>query len=196
MGEIVAAGSAFNCPTSPCHFDTRFAIARYQPDGTLDPAFGSNGKVTTDFAARPDSDAGAVAVDATGDVAAAGALSYDQGLAVARYTPIGAPDPLFGKNGTASIRFHARTWITTANVNRRIGKATFAYGISGGYAAVQCRLLAAHRAPRFKVCPSDADTGKQTYAHLRPGRYRFQVRALRAHGADNHPAQWRFRIKR
>jgi hypothetical protein len=61
---IVAAGSA---TTSSA---TDFALARYQPDGSLDPSFGSNGKVTTDLGGSEV--ASAVAVQASGIVVAAG----------------------------------------------------------------------------------------------------------------------------
>ena len=39
-GKIVIAGSAFNGD---------FLVARYAPDGILDPSFGTGGLVTTDF---------------------------------------------------------------------------------------------------------------------------------------------------
>lgn len=43
-GDIVATGSAVTG-----NFDTDFALARYNSDGSLDVSFGSGGKVTTDF---------------------------------------------------------------------------------------------------------------------------------------------------
>src|SRR5215471_17957347 len=42
-GKIVAAGA------SSINFQSDFALARYNTDGTLDAAFGTGGKVTTDF---------------------------------------------------------------------------------------------------------------------------------------------------
>jgi uncharacterized delta-60 repeat protein len=40
-GKLVAAGLAWN------ETDADFALARYSPDGTLDPAFGGDGRITT-----------------------------------------------------------------------------------------------------------------------------------------------------
>src|SRR5713226_2372800 len=42
-GKIVVAGSAENSATGA----TNFALARYNPDGNLDPGFGTAGRVTT-----------------------------------------------------------------------------------------------------------------------------------------------------
>ncbi|MGH2668561.1 MAG: delta-60 repeat domain-containing protein, partial [bacterium] len=58
-GRILMAGAAFvevppNAPPPPPNFEqyADFALARYNPDGTLDTSFGGDGKVTTDFDAR------------------------------------------------------------------------------------------------------------------------------------------------
>src|ERR1700687_4729567 len=48
-GKIVVAGSAFNVVTG----NNDFALARYNPDGSLDSSFGNGGKVTTDHS-NPD----------------------------------------------------------------------------------------------------------------------------------------------
>jgi hypothetical protein len=50
-------------------------IAVYRPDGTLDPTFGSGGKVTTDFGG--DSGAKDVAFDADADLVVAGGVCID-----------------------------------------------------------------------------------------------------------------------
>src|SRR5882762_6084938 len=44
-GKIIAAGSTL--PTGPFGASDDFALARYNPDGNLDPSFGAGGKVTT-----------------------------------------------------------------------------------------------------------------------------------------------------
>ena len=51
--------------------DSRFALARYNSDGTLDASFGVNGKVETDFTALIDKATG-VAIQADGRIVAAG----------------------------------------------------------------------------------------------------------------------------
>jgi len=45
-GKIVLAGGAGGL--------TRFALVRYEPDGDLDPTFGGDGKVTTNFSPNAD----------------------------------------------------------------------------------------------------------------------------------------------
>jgi uncharacterized delta-60 repeat protein len=67
-----------------------FALARYKPDGTLDPSFGSGGKVTTDFGASDM--AGGVAVQTDGKIVAAGSNFFTTGgdFALARYQGQGA----------------------------------------------------------------------------------------------------------
>lgn len=68
-----------------------FAVLRYRGDGVLDPTFGSNGKVLTDFFGFSDQ-ARAVVIDANGDIVAAGSANRSsqappdpQDFALARY---------------------------------------------------------------------------------------------------------------
>ena len=74
----------------------RFELARYQPDGTLDPSFGNDGKVTTDFGDR--SRLNSIAIDAHNRIVAAGAAPNDE-FALARYKPNGRLDRSFSHNG-------------------------------------------------------------------------------------------------
>jgi uncharacterized delta-60 repeat protein len=96
-GKIVAAGSA---QTSPSNSD--FALVRYNPDGSLDPAFGSGGKVTTDFFGSSDF-AYAVTLETSGKIVAAGSAFNANGtnsnFAVARYNANGSLDSSFGSGG-------------------------------------------------------------------------------------------------
>ena len=75
-GAIVAAGQSGGA-------NPRFAIARYEPDGELDPTFGDDGKLTTDFTPRYDS-AYAVAIQHDGRIVACGTAGFAR-FAVARY---------------------------------------------------------------------------------------------------------------
>jgi uncharacterized delta-60 repeat protein len=80
-GKLVAAGFAFTGSS----FD--FALARYRQNGTLDPTFGTGGKVTTDFAGGEDR-AEALVVQG-GKLVAAGSTitgSGRQRFALARYS--------------------------------------------------------------------------------------------------------------
>jgi uncharacterized delta-60 repeat protein len=65
---------------------TDFAVVRYQPGGTLDPAFNGSGKVTTPIGTSNDQ-ANAIAIDGQDRVLAAGtaAIGSDDEFALARY---------------------------------------------------------------------------------------------------------------
>ena len=83
-GRIVAAGLAGNNGPVP-----RFATARYLADGTLDPTFGGDGKVTTNITPHFDS-AWGVAVQPDGSIVCsgvAGAGGSHASFAVLRYSP-------------------------------------------------------------------------------------------------------------
>jgi uncharacterized delta-60 repeat protein len=102
-GKLVAAGLT--------HTDAGedFALSRYRRDGTLDPAFGVGGKVTTDFAGGNDA-ALALVVQADGKLVAAGLMNdgtADANFAVARYRPNGTLDPSFGVGGRVVTDFGA-----------------------------------------------------------------------------------------
>ncbi len=92
---IVAAGSAFTGVASD------FALARYDSTGVLDPAFDTDGKVTTDFAGAADA-AAAIEVDAQGKLVVGGSAyngTNKDEFAIARYDTSGALDPSFDADG-------------------------------------------------------------------------------------------------
>ena len=99
-GKIVAAGQAvigsFN----------RFALARYNSDGTLDPAFGTGGKVITGFAGVS-AQANSVAVQWDGKIVAAGQANSNGGIdfALVRYNSDGTLDTSFGAGGKVTTLF-------------------------------------------------------------------------------------------
>ena len=94
-GRLVAAGGVSG----------RFAVARYDADGSLDPFFGSGGRVTTSFAGE--AAAAAVAVQADGKIVTAGhASNGTQGdFVLARYDRDGTLDPFFGGSGRVVTSF-------------------------------------------------------------------------------------------
>jgi uncharacterized delta-60 repeat protein len=102
-GRIVAAGSTLDGGA------LAFALARYMPDGALDPAFGAGGRVTTSFFGVFDQ-AAAVAIQPDGKIVVAG-VAYrsvtNSEFALARYTPDGSLDPTFGTGGRATADFFA-----------------------------------------------------------------------------------------
>jgi uncharacterized delta-60 repeat protein len=99
-GKIVVAGnSAVFGP-----FNVDFALARYNPDGSLDSTFGSGGTVRNDFGTSIDA-ATDVVVLADGKVVAAGVSGGN--FAVARYNPDGSLDATFGSGAPATADFGA-----------------------------------------------------------------------------------------
>jgi len=90
-GKIVAAGRVDVSGTRD------FALARYNADGSLDPTFDGDGKVTTDFDAGLDFGY-AVAIQGDGKIVAAGSayVSDAADFALARYNTDGSPDITFG----------------------------------------------------------------------------------------------------
>jgi uncharacterized delta-60 repeat protein len=87
-GRIVAAGRSLSA----------FALARYEPDGSLDTGFGVGGKVTTTFDPTPyEVWLGEIALQPDGKIVAAGTSSRT--FALARYETNGSLDPGFGNGG-------------------------------------------------------------------------------------------------
>jgi uncharacterized delta-60 repeat protein len=102
-GNIVAAGTSHLGPGNP-----RFALARYEPDGSLDTTFDGNGKLTTDFT-RGDDDGYSLAFQADGKIVVAGqAGSRNTKFALARYETDGSLDPTFGGDGRLTTDFTRR----------------------------------------------------------------------------------------
>ena len=99
-GKLVLAGTS----SAPAEDRASFALSRYAADGSLDPGFGGDGTVTTDFGSFADG-ASDVLVQPDGRIVAVGSAvrESDDRLAVARYLPDGALDPSFGGDGSVSI---------------------------------------------------------------------------------------------
>jgi uncharacterized delta-60 repeat protein len=104
--RVVAAGES--C-AELSELTCEFAVARFTPDGRLDPTFGDDGAVTTPF---PGGDAHATAVVARqGKIVVAGVAGGK--LTVARYLRDGRLDATFGNGGT-----------TTVNIRKESGPGT------------------------------------------------------------------------
>jgi uncharacterized delta-60 repeat protein len=95
-GKLVAAGSADDQSI------TKFALARYNPDGTLDSSFGTGGTVLTPIGS--DNSAYAYSLVRQGDGKLVAAGSADDAsitkFALARYNQDGSLDSTFGSGGT------------------------------------------------------------------------------------------------
>jgi uncharacterized delta-60 repeat protein len=105
--KIIAVGYAGN-PGLNRPLD--FALVRYNPDGSLDPTFGSGGLVTTDIGGGHDL-VNAVALQPDGKIVVAGGSSklneVPTAFALARYNTDGALDPHFGSGGIVTTSFPA-----------------------------------------------------------------------------------------
>lgn len=99
-GKIVAAGSA---NVSPGKFG--FALARYNPDGSLDPSFGKRGKVTTGFFLGEGAGIAALVLQPDGKIVAGGRIAPGTAFALARYKPDGSLDASFGRTGKVTTDF-------------------------------------------------------------------------------------------
>jgi uncharacterized delta-60 repeat protein len=98
-GRILAAGSAV------AGGGVDVGVARYRADGSLDPTFGGDGRVATDFVGDRD-EARDLAVDPHGRVVVGGQSCQEPGpsdevcdFAVARYSANGRLDRRFGDHG-------------------------------------------------------------------------------------------------
>jgi uncharacterized delta-60 repeat protein len=101
-GKIVVAGDT---GTGVTH---AFALARFNPDGSLDSTgFGSGGKVVTDFGAGFNL-ISSIVLQADGKILAGGATDYGGGevnFALARYNPDGNPDTSFNFDAKVATDF-------------------------------------------------------------------------------------------
>lgn len=91
-GKIVVAGEA----------GTRFGVARFNANGTLDATFGSQGVVRTDFPSTIDDAAFSLALQPDGKIVVGGRAAID--LAIARYNGDGSLDTSFNGGGQFTTR--------------------------------------------------------------------------------------------
>ena len=88
-GKVVVAGETMTGNIA----DSQYALARYLPDGQLDPSFDGDGKLTTEFGPGLDA-AYTVVIQPDGKLVAAGRGTWC-GPTLARYLPDGQLDPGF-----------------------------------------------------------------------------------------------------
>jgi uncharacterized delta-60 repeat protein len=97
-GSIVAVGSTCICTEN----STDMVVARFSPDGSLDPTFGADGFALTDFGNTGDL-AMKVVVQSNGSILVAGYTNNGRdmrNIALVRYLSSGSLDPNFGVNGS------------------------------------------------------------------------------------------------
>ncbi|MEK6274902.1 MAG: PASTA domain-containing protein [Actinomycetota bacterium] len=146
-GKIVVAGYV-RIPGSGTFAD--FALARYNPDGSLDTSFDGDGKVMTDFSSGGDL-AFSVALQSDGKIVAVGISQQGVGPAsldvgVARYNPNGSLDPSFDGDGRAVTPIAAGSEDQALDVavqaDGKLLVAGSAYGAGNAYNGVLVRYAA------------------------------------------------------
>jgi uncharacterized delta-60 repeat protein len=103
-GRIVLAGSS---QATNNYLDTDIALARYNPDGSLDQTFGNGGLVTTDL--NEFESARAVAIQPDAKIVVAGTISRadrTNDFVVIRYNEDGTRDFSFGHDGLVTTDFY------------------------------------------------------------------------------------------
>ncbi|MFL5959132.1 MAG: PASTA domain-containing protein [Gaiellaceae bacterium] len=137
-----------------------FALARYNPDGSLDTSFGANGIVTTDILGHNDVATG-LAVQPDGKIVAGGKAntgsSWD--FALVRYQTNGSIDPSFGTNGKVTTSLGSGDSVANALVGQPDGKLILA-GYLG--AAPNAEFALARYTPDGVLDPSFGTGGKVT----------------------------------
>jgi uncharacterized delta-60 repeat protein len=126
-GKIVAAGDAGEGGSNP-----KFALARFNPNGTLDATFSGNGKIRTDFTPFDDG-ASRVAIQGDGKIVVAGVSGYggpNAKFALIRYGAHGRLDASFSGDGKLVTDFTAHADYATGLAIQADGKIVAA-GIAG-----------------------------------------------------------------
>jgi len=151
-GKIVAVGRAGG---------GGFALARYNPNGSLDTSFSGDGKETTDFGGVDDG-AGGVALQGDGKIVAvgrAGNILATQDFALARYNPDGTLDTSFSGDGKLTTNFggfDAATGVALQSDGKIV-----AVGGTGCCSAASAFALSRYN-PNGTLDTSFAGDGKQT----------------------------------
>lgn len=107
-GKIVAAGKRGIQFYPADQRKGNVALARYNPDGSLDATFGNGGIVVNDFGQGLESYALEVIIQPDGRIIIAGESSY--AFLVARYNSNGTLDTTFGDGGFALVNFGNLSW--------------------------------------------------------------------------------------
>lgn len=121
-GKIVAAGGSW--------FPETTSIARYNPDGSLDPTFGTGGKATT---APSGPTTFALALQPDGKIVVGG-------YRVFRYTRAGVLDPTFGSGGVVTPSFIVRDIVVQTDAKLVLAGETGGFAPSNPQGAVVARF--------------------------------------------------------
>jgi uncharacterized delta-60 repeat protein len=149
-GKIVVAGEAGGTgPTESAA--ARFALARYDTAGVLDPTFSGDGKVTTKISRGADFVFG-LAIQPDGRIVVTGRAGGSGGrIALARYDADGSLDPTFGGDG--KVATNITRWDDRADDLAIQGDGRIVVAGTANYFSHQAR---------FAVVRYDADGSRDT----------------------------------
>jgi uncharacterized delta-60 repeat protein len=108
-GKILVAGIASKLNPNFDQQIGRFAIVRYNPDGTLDNTFGTNGRVITAIdRGRERNDVGSIKLQSDGSIVLVGSINNtfgdnDNDFVLARYLSDGSPSNITGTSGNDTL---------------------------------------------------------------------------------------------
>ena len=128
-GKILIAGRTWN------GIKNNVALVRYNADGTLDNAFGNNGKQVSDFGPA-DYFGEAAALQPDGKIIVAGytqIANVGSSFALARYTTDGKLDTTFNKTGLRTKDFGGGFEVATSVAIQNNGKIIVAGGTNGDF---------------------------------------------------------------
>jgi uncharacterized delta-60 repeat protein len=151
----------------PTSYD--FFITRFRTDGTLDPAFGTNGTTTIDFDQANDSCSG-VAVQPDGKIVVAGAQYFPAPFgpgyakfAIARLNANGMLDSTFGNGtGKTTVAFDGGSSYASAVALQPDGKIVVAGNAKVGEPANEMDFALARLMPDGSLDPAFGTGGKAT----------------------------------
>ncbi len=150
--------------SSPHDAPARIALARYRLNGSLDPTFGGDGKVTTVFKAGQVTTADLLRLPSGRFVVGATVESASNAhFALARYRPNGSLDPSFGTSGKVVAGLGRGRWVLRDVIRQANGKL-----VAGGM-----RIT------------TDPDTGRQ-FGRFALARFLLDGSVDRAYGDDGH----------
>lgn len=162
--KIVAVGSSVSAGTNH-----DFGIVRYNPDGSLDTTFDTDGKVKMDFFNNSPDVAGDVLIQPGDDkivVLGNTATENMNKLALARYNPDGSLDASFDVDGIITIDFGNTSNYSTELVMQPDGKLVIAGSvfIDGGNG--ESRFALARHNPDGSLDPGFGNGGKITTSFM------------------------------
>jgi uncharacterized delta-60 repeat protein len=118
-----------------------FALARYNVDGSLDPSFGGDGKVTTDFNGNSTDRARDLVLQADGKIVVIGDIYNSNGgnIVLARYNSDGSLDTTFDGDGKVvdSIENSSASAVTLQSGNKIIVAGTAGNGSNSDFVLIR-----------------------------------------------------------